>query len=210
MSAISRRLVLVFAAVLSLAACGKGGGGGAVSADEMTLGDPKAKVTMIEYASVACPVCAEFNNTTFDELKKKYIDTGKVYYVFREALTGNQALAGSGFLLARCAGKDNYFKVTDAVFRSQEQIYAPGTEELRPGAAREVLSRIAQQVGLSDDQLNKCLTDPKAISALNDRVVKYSTQDKIEATPTFIINGKKYEGDKTMADMDAILQPLVK
>jgi protein-disulfide isomerase len=208
MSAFSRRLALVFIAALTLAACNKGGG--AVSADEMTMGDPKAKVTMIEYASVACPVCAEFNNTTFDDVKKKYIDTGKVYYVFREALTGNQALAGSGFLLARCAGKDNYFKVTDAVFRSQDQIYSPGTEDLRPGAAREVLSRIAQQVGLSDDQLSKCLQDPKAIQALNDRVAKFARQDTIEATPTFIINGKKYEGDKTMAEMDAILQPLVK
>ena len=209
MSAISRRLVLAFAAVLALAACSKGGGT-AVSADEMTMGNPNAKVTMIEYASVACPVCAEFNNTTFEDFKKKYIDTGKVHYVFREALTGNQALAGSGFLLARCAGKDNYFKVTDAVFRSQDQIYVPGSEDLRPGAAREVLSRIAQQVGLSDDQLNKCLTDTKAINALNDRVLKYSKQDNIEATPTFIVNGKKYEGDKTMAEMDAIMQPLLK
>ena len=208
MTAISRRLVLVVAAVLTLAACNKGGG--AVSSDEMTLGDPKAKVTMIEYASVACPVCAEFNNTTFPDFKKKYIDTGKVHYVFREALTGNQALAGSGFLLARCAGKDNYFKVTDAVFRSQEEIYSPGTEELRPGAAREVLSRIAQQVGLSDDQMSKCLQDPKAITALNDRVSKYARQDNIDATPSFIINGKKYEGDRTMAQLDAILQPLVK
>jgi protein-disulfide isomerase len=195
--------------VISLAACSKGGGG-AVSADEMTLGNPQAKVKMIEYASVACPVCADFNNTTFADLKKKYIDTGKVYYVFREALTGNQALAGSGFLLARCAGKDNYFKVTDAVFRSQEQIYEPGTENLRPGAAREVLSRIAQQVGLSDDQMTKCLTDTKAVDALNERVIKYSKQDQVEATPTFIVNGKKYEGDKTLAEMDAILQPLLK
>jgi protein-disulfide isomerase len=208
MSATSRRLVLAVIAVLTLAACSKSGG--TVSADEMSMGDPNAKVTMIEYASVACPVCAEFNNATFEDVKKKYIDTGKVHYVFREALTGNPALAGSGFLLARCAGKDNYFKVTDAVFRSQEQIYEPNTENLRPGAAREVLSRIAQQVGLSDDQLNKCLTDTKAINALNDRVAKFAKQDTIEATPTFIINGKKYEGDKTMAEMDAILGPLVK
>ena len=209
MSAIGRRLLIAFAAVLTLAACSKGAGG-AVSSDEMTMGDPKAKVTMIEYASVACPVCAEFNNTTFDDFKKKYIDTGKVHYVFREAMTGNQALAGSGFLLARCAGKDNYFKVTDAVFRSQDQIYAPGTEDLKPGAAREVLSRIAQQVGMNDDQLGKCLTDTKAIDALNNRVIKFAKQDEIQATPTFIINGKKYEGDRTLAQMDAILQPLLK
>ena len=209
MSAISRRLILALAAVLTLAACSKSGGG-AVSADEMSLGDPNAKVTVIEYASVACPVCADWNNTTFDAFKKKYIDTNKVHYVFREALTGNQALAGSGFLLARCAGKDNYFKVTDAVFRSQDQIYEPGSENLRPGAAREVLSRIAQQVGMSDDQLTKCLTDSKAITALNDRVIKFAKADDIQATPTFMINGKKYEGAKSMAEFDAILQPLLK
>ena len=208
MSAISRRLILALAAVLTLAACSKGGS--AVSADEMSLGDPNAKVTVIEYASVACPVCADWNNTTFDAFKKKYIDTNKVHYVFREALTGNQALAGSGFLLARCAGKDNYFKVIDAVFRSQDQIYEPGSENLRPGAAREVLSRIAQQVGMSDDQLTKCLTDAKAITALNDRVVKFAKQDNVEATPTFMINGKKYEGERTLAQFDEILQPLLK
>ena len=208
MSAISRRLFIALAAVLTLAACSKGGS--AVSADEMSLGDPNAKVTVIEYASVACPVCADWNNTTFDAFKKKYIDTNKIHYVFREALTGNQALAGSGFLLARCAGKDNYFKVTDAVFRSQDQIYEPGSENLRPGAAREVLSRIAQQVGMSDDQLTKCLTDSKAITALNDRVIKFAKQDDVQATPTFMINGKKYEGEKTLAELDAILQPLLK
>ena len=208
MSAIGRRLFIAFACVLTLAACSKSGG--AVSSDDMSLGNPSAKVTVIEYASVACPVCAEFNNTTFDDFKKKYIDTGKIHYVFRESMTGNQALAGSGFLLARCAGKDNYFKVTDAVFRSQDQMYEPGSENLRPGAAREVLSRIAQQVGMNDDQLNKCLTDSKAINALNERVIKFAKQDEIQATPTFIINGKKYEGDKTLAQLDAILQPLLK
>ena len=208
MRAISRRLVLAVAAVLSIAACQKGGG--AVSADEMTMGDPKAKVTVIEYASVACPVCADFNNNTFPAFKTKYIDTGKVHYVFREAMTGNPALAGSGFLLARCAGKDNYFKVTDAVFRAQDQIYEPNSENLKPGVAHDVLSRIAQEVGMNDDQLNKCLTDAKSINALNDRVLKFAKQDNIEATPTFIVNGKKYEGDKSLAELDAIIQPLLK
>jgi protein-disulfide isomerase len=209
MRAISRRLVIAVAAVLALAACSKGGGG-AVSSDDMSMGSPTAKVTVIEYASVACPVCAEFNNTVFDGFKKKYIDTGKVHYVFREALTGNPALAGSGFLLARCAGKDNYFKVTDAVFRAQDSIYAPGSEDLRPGVAHDVLSRIAQEVGMNDDQLDKCLTDAKAITALNDRVEKFAKQDSIEATPTFIINGKKYIGFQSEDQLDAAIQPLLK
>ena len=209
MRAISRRLVLAVAAVLSLAACSKGGGG-AVTADDMSMGNPQAKVTVIEYASVACPVCADFNNTTFPDFKKKYIDTGKIHYVFREALTGNPALAGSGFLLARCAGKDNYFKVTDAVFRAQDQIYEPGSENLKPGVAHDVLSRIAQQVGMNDDQLNKCLTDTSAVNALNDRVAKYSKLDNVDATPTFIVNGKKLVGDETLAQLDAAIQPLLK
>jgi protein-disulfide isomerase len=209
MRAFSRRLVIAVALVLTVVACSKGGGGG-VTSDDMSLGNPQAKVTVIEYASVACPVCADFNNTTFDAFKKKYIDTGKIHYVFREALTGNPALAGSGFLLARCAGKDNYFKVTDAIFRAQDQMYQPGSEDLKPGVAHEVLSRIAQQVGMNDDQLNKCLTDTKAVNALNDRVSKYASQDKIDATPTFIINGKQLVGDETLAQLDAAIQPLLK
>ncbi len=209
MRAFSRRLVLAVALVLTVAACSKGGGGG-VTSDDMSMGNPQAKVTVVEYASVACPVCADFNNNTFDAFKKKYIDTGKIHYVFREALTGNPALAGSGFLLARCAGKDNYFKVTDALFRAQDQVYEPGSENLKPGVAHDVLSRIAQQVGMNDDQLNKCLTDTSAVNALNDRVAKYSKQDNIDATPTFIINGKKLEGDQTLAQLDAAIQPLLK
>ena len=209
MRAFSRRLAIAVALVLTVVACSKGGGGG-VTSDDMSLGNPQAKVTVIEYASVACPVCADFNNTTFDAFKKKYIDTGKIHYVFREALTGNPALAGSGFLLARCAGKDNYFKVTDAIFRAQDQMYQPGSEDLKPGVAHEMLSRIAQQVGMNDDQLNKCLTDTSAVNALNDRVIKYSKQDSVDATPTFIVNGKKLVGDETLAQLDAAIQPLLK
>ena len=63
---------------------------------------------------------------------------------------------------------------------------------------------------MNDDQLTKCLTDSKAITALNDRVIKFAKQDNVEATPTFMINGKKYEGEKTLAELDAILQPLLK
>ena len=202
---LSRRLMLAAFAALTLAACAKGGGGGgAVTADEMTMGDPKAKVTMIEYASVACPHCAHFNNDVFPEVKKKYIDTGKVFYVSREALTGEPTVAAAGFLLARCAGKDKYFQVTDAIYRAQEDMF-------RSGDVHGTLLRIAQSAGMSEDQFTKCITDDKAITALNDRVEKSSKQDSVDGTPFFIINGKKWkEGEVSMADVDAELQPLVK
>ena len=209
MALIDRRLVLAVIAVLSLVACNKGGGG--VSSDEMSLGDPKAKVTVIEYASVACPVCANFNQTVFPDFKKKYIDTGKVHYVAREALTGNPSLAVAGFLLARCAGKDNYFKVTDAVYRAQDQIYEPGTENIRPAAGHDVLLHIAQSVGLSEDQFNKCINDEKGIQALQERVERLSKEYKIDSTPTFIVNGKAMQpGAATMAELDAAIQPHLK
>ena len=193
---------------LALAACNKGGQ--AASSDDMSLGNANAKVTMIEYASVACPICAKFNDDVFPEFKKKYIDTGKVHYVAREALTGNQALASSGFLLARCAGKDKYFQVTDAVFRAQDQIYEPGTENVQPAVARDILSKIAQEAGLSEDQMTQCFNDKAAIQALQNRVEKYSRQDSIDSTPTFLINGKKLEGYQTMEQLDAAIQPLLK
>src|ERR1700752_4422630 len=114
-------LALSLGLALGLGACNQGAGGGSVSGD-MSLGNPAAKVTVNEFASLGCPICAKWNNEVFQDFKKKYIDTGKVHYIFHEFMTGDQVVAGNGFLLARCAGKDKYFQVVDAVFR-QEQPY---------------------------------------------------------------------------------------
>jgi protein-disulfide isomerase len=212
MGATIRRFVLIGAAALALAACNKGGGGAqAPVGDEMSMGDANAKVTLVEYASVACPVCAAFNNTVFPEFKKKYVDTGKVRYVMREALTGNPTLAASGFLLARCAGKDKYFQVTDAIYRAQDQIYEPGSETVSPSAGKDVLLGIARNAGVSEDQYAKCTSDSDAITALNDRIQKSMQRDGVNGTPTFILNGKTVKvGFMSMAELDAALQPLVK
>ena len=202
MRAISRRLIVAAIAALSLAACAKGGSG--ATDEDMTLGSPTAKVTVIEYASAACSHCARFNNTVFPAFKAKYIDTGKVHYIFREFITPPPQLAAAGFLLARCAGKDKYFSVLDAVFRSQDEIFSTGD-------IHGVLLRIAQSVGMTEDQFTACISDDKALKALNDRVQKYQTRDKIEATPTFFLNGKKWrEGEASLAEFDAALQPLLK
>ena len=210
MGAISRRLVLAALAVLSLAACNKGGAGGGMP-DDMSMGNPNAKVTVVEYASVACPHCAQFNNTVFPAFKAKYVDTGKVRYIPREILTGNPTLAAAGFLLARCAGKDKYFFVTNAIYRAQDQIYEPGTDNMRPNSGQDVLLPIAQSAGLTPDQFTKCLSDEAAAKAMNERIDKAAQKDGVESTPTFIINGKKLTpGDKTLAELDAVIQPLLK
>ena len=159
----------------------------------MSLGNPNAKVTVIEYASVACPVCASFNNDTFPDFKKKYIDSGQVHYVFREILAHDPHMAAAGFLLARCAGKENYFKVTDAIFRDQDAIEADVSNGL---------AKVAQTVGLDRKQLDACLADTKSIDALNARVDKNSKDGHITGTPTFDINGIRIESLPSMADLD--------
>ncbi len=202
MIALSRRLALVMAAALALAACNKGGAAKTDAAD-MTMGPESAKVKVVEYASLSCPHCARFNNDVFPLFKKKYIDTGLVHYTFREFLTEPVPLAAAGALLARCAGKDKYFGVLDAVFRGQEEIY-------RTGDVRGVLLRIAQSSGMTEPQFEACVGDEAAQKALAKRVEAWGDKDKITATPTFIINGKKLEGEVTMAQFDETIQPLLK
>jgi protein-disulfide isomerase len=190
-----RRSLLIAAALLALTACNKPKAG-AVSADDMAMGAATAKVTVNEYASASCPHCARFNNEVMPQFKKKYIDTGKVRYVFHEFLTPPQQFAAAGFLLARCAGPGKYFDVLDAIFRDQENIYK--SNDLRGG-----LLRIAQSMGMTEKQFTDCISDEKALNAVNARAEKAATQDHIEATPTFIINGVKYEGEQTLAQLDA-------
>lgn len=193
------RLLIVLSlalAALGLADCQQSVSG--ASPDDMSLGNPHAKVTVIEYASVACPHCAAFNNSVFPAFKAKYIDTGKVFYIAREALTADPAIAAAGFLTARCAGKDKYFQVVDAIYHDQTPLET-GDD---PHA---VLLQIARSAGLTDAQFEACIRDPKAIAALNARWKRYIDEDKINATPTFVINGERVEGDASLATLDSAI-----
>ena len=169
-------------------------------AEEVALGSPKAKVTVIEYASAACPHCARFNNDVFPAFKKKYVDTGKVRYVFRELLTDPVPFAGTAFMMARCAGESKYFDVLDDVFREQTAIYQSG--DLSGG-----LLKIGMKYGLDKDRLNACMDD-KAVEALNARVNK-ANKDGVDSTPTFIIAGTKSVGEKSLDDLSAAIDPLL-
>ena len=187
-------LIAGCAVALCLAACQKTVA--PVTDDEMSLGETKAPVTVVEYASLACPICAQWNNEVFSAFKAKYIDTGKVRYVAREALVHDPALAAAGFLTARCAGRDKYFKVVDEVYHAQAEMEQGGQPEA-------VLQRIAKGAGLSDEQFKACISDPKALAAVNARWDHYVKDDHINATPTFVINGKVYDGGyMPMAQMD--------
>ena len=195
------RVALALVATLLVAACNQGGGGAAGALpDDMAMGNAQAKVTVVEYASVGCPICARWQKDVWPAFKTKYIDTGKVNYVFREMQVGSGvelAIGGNGFLLARCAGKDKYFTVVDAIFENQEQAFM---------TPRETLLGIAQSVGMSEQQFTQCVSDSKAVEALNARVERHTTRDGVNSTPTFIINGKKLDaGYRTIEELDAAI-----
>ena len=187
-------IILSLAAALSLAACGKPTPTGA-SADDMSMGSDKAPVTMIEYASVACPHCAAFNNTVFPAFKARYIDTGKVRYIAREALTGDPSIAAAGFLTARCAGKAKYFQVVAAIFDAQPEM-------ARTGEDMPSLNLIALQAGLPQAKFAACLGDHVALAALQARSDRYLAQDHITGTPTFMVGEQRLQaGVQSLAAM---------
>jgi protein-disulfide isomerase len=154
---------------------------------DMALGSPKAKVQVVEYASLSCTHCAHWNNEVFPVFKTRFIDTGKVRYVFREFLTEPAQFAAAGYLLARRVGPAKYFQVIDTVFHQQAAIFE--SQDLWGG-----LLKIGQGFGLTEAQFTAALQDKAGLDAVNARVEKATERDKIQFTPTFFVNGQRYEG----------------
>lgn len=158
---------------------------------DMTLGAAKAPVQVVEYASLSCPHCAHWFIEVFPALRTRFIDTGKVRFVFREFLTEPTEFAAAGFLLARRVGDARYFEVLNAIFRAQAAIYASGDHW---GG----LLAVAKTFGLSEDQFKAALGDPAPLAALNARVAKAATRDKVQFTPTFFVGGVRLVGDSSI------------
>ena len=158
---------------------------------DMTLGSPKAKVQVVEYASLSCTHCAHWNNDVFPAFKARFIDTGKVRYVFREFLTEPYQFAAAGYLLARRVGPARYFQVIDTIFKQQDAIF--DSQDLWGG-----LLKIGTSFGLTEAQFTAALQDKAALDAVNARVAKAAERDKIEVTPTFFINGERAEGGQSI------------
>ena len=169
---------------------------------ENMLGNTNAKVTIVEYASMTCPHCAAFHSTVYPELKKKYVEPGKVRFVFREFPL--DARAGAASMLARCAGPDKYFQMIEILFKRQEQW------AFVKGSPIEELKSIARQVGMSEEAFNTCVNDKKTLEALETIRNRGSEQYGVSSTPTFFINGKKLTGGQDLAAFDKIIEPLLK
>jgi len=169
---------------------------------DMVLGDPKAPVTIIEYASVTCPHCASFNEQVMPDIKEKFVATGKVKLVFREFPTApaNYSLVGS--VLARCAaeksGPEAYFLVTDALFRAQH-------DWIKENPKPELLKIIAQ-AGMDEAGMDACLQRKELVEIINGNAKGGMERYNVQGTPSFILNGEKMtyktkeEFEKLIAD----------
>lgn len=164
------------------------------------LGDEKAPVTIVEYASATCSHCAHFHTTTYPELKKRYIDTGKVRLIFREFSLNS--LAAATFMIARCAPGDAYFPIVDVFMRTQSTwLGAPNKEA--------ALFNIAQQAGFTKETFEACLKNQTILDGVNAS----QTQGEklgVDATPTFFINGTKFSGSMSIEEMAKVIDPLIK
>ncbi len=165
---------------------------------EMTMGPEDAAVTVIEYASLTCPHCARFHATTFQELKRDFIDTGKVQYIYRDVFFDGAGLRGS--LLARCAGPARFFGMNDLLFSRQDEWLDAKTM----GDVMDNLVRIGKVAGLSEDQIVACIEDQDKAETLEAWFRQHAAEDKITSTPTVIIDGTQY-GNPSYAELKKTL-----
>lgn len=151
---------------------------------DMVKGNSDAKVTIVEYASFTCPHCATFHKEIFPQLREQYIDTGKVKFIYREVYFDAPGLWGG--LLARCVSPEKYFGIVDLLYKKQSK-WASGSTE------KEILNElfsIGRQVGMEDEQINKCMQNKEKSLKMIDAYLENSKIDKITSTPSLVINGK--------------------
>lgn len=197
MHATRRVFGMLSTAALLMGACSPAGGaqqrGKYEDASDLAIGDAKAPLTLVEYASVTCVHCRRFHDTVYDKLKADYIDTGKVRFVFREILTAPAEVAAAGFQLARCGGAspDQYMNRISVLFDQQDTVF----QALQQGQVRQVLLQMARAAGLSEDQFQACITDEKGYQRIRETAEQAEARYKVTGTPTLVLNGRRLEAD---------------
>ncbi|RBW53226.1 DsbA family protein [Ruegeria sp. A3M17] len=166
---------------------------------EMTLGAEDAPVEIIEYASYTCPHCANFHTGAYKQLKKDFIDTGKVKFIYREVYFDRYGLWAS--MVARCGGPEKFFGISDLIYEGQSEWTKAGG----PAEIVDELRKIGRLAGIDNDQLEACLQDGTRAQTLVAWYQENAERDGIQATPSFIVNGnpvenQSYDGFKKLIE----------
>lgn len=166
------------------------------------VGDPNAPVKIEEFFSLTCNHCADFHKTTYQELKSKYIDTGKVYFVFQEFPLNGPALYGS--MIARCLPDARYASFINLLLRNQD-VWAYG------GDFKAGLMQNAKLAGMSEEEFETCFNDKKLQEEMATNISAASTAYKISSTPSFVFNdGQRImRGAKSIEAFDAVIEELM-
>ena len=173
----------------SASAVAESGGGNALTVTvrkgDHTMGNPKAPLTVLEYAAPTCPHCAHFDMDIFPQFKQQYIDTGKVYYVFRVfPLNGVDVAAAS---IAECMPEDNYFPFLDLLYRNQPK-WDPDGYQIPD--VRAALKQMGNIVGLSGDKVDSCIGDQAEGKKIEQIGQEATTKYDVSGTPTFVFEGQ--------------------
>ncbi len=193
------------AAVSPTPAVAAAAAGVTLTADERTLGSANAPVTVVEYAAPSCPVCARFDADVFPHLKQTYIDTGKVYYVFR--MYPISTADGAAEAIARCLPKDQYFPFIEVLFRRQSE-WDP---EFDVADVHGALVKMARVTGMSAEQVDRCIADKAVQQRINQVAKDAQTRYGLDATPTLIIDGApQTPGAMPWSDLQATVEAALK
>jgi len=171
-----------------------------VQPNDHVLGDPNAPIMVLEYASLTCPHCAAFHTQILPELKKKWIDTGKVKLVYRDFPLDQ--VAAKAAQIAECAGKDRYFGVIDLIFRGQPQ-WAASQDPIAE------LGKPLRIAGLGENEIKACLANE---AKANEVIADYRGGETlgVNSTPSLFINGVLYKGARSVEELDAAFAKLAK
>ena len=163
---------------------------------DVVLGAEDAPVTVIEYASFTCPHCATFHIQTFPAIKEAYVDPGKVRFILREVYFDRFGLWAS--MVARCGGERGFYPISEQFMKQQD-------EWTRAEDPAEAIRRIGRINGLSNDQLDACLSDQDYARTLVERYQENAEADEVTSTPTFFVNGERHRGNMGVDEFSAIL-----
>jgi protein-disulfide isomerase len=177
----------------------------AVTKDDRTLGSPKAPITMIEYAAPTCPICARFNNDVFPQVKQHYIETGKIFYVFR--VFPLQAADIAAEAIARCMPTESYFPFIDLLYRNQPKWDPDGYQIPDVHAA---LLDMAKTAGMAPEKADSCINDRALTKRIEQVGLDAQSRYGVSGTPTFIINGQVRGPFVDFQDFQGFVDPMLR